>query len=80
MTANRVITRSGSEVLDKLFKVHFPGSIAGEAVPNPYKRADLNLPLHANKVAFITKEKVIKSFALFWAGKAAGDNFKPIIQ
>ena len=73
LTANGITTRSGSEVLDRLFEVHFPGSVVGESVPNPEGRVNLSLPLHANKVAFITKDKVIKSFASFGAGKAAGD-------
>ena len=35
LTANGKTTRSGSEVLDKLFNVHFPGSVIGDSVPNP---------------------------------------------
>ena len=79
LSTNGTITRSGSEVLDILFDVHFPGSVKGEAVPNKYEKVDLGKPHVASKVAFITKEKVIRSFASFGAGKAAGDNFKPIV-
>ena len=60
LTANGITTRSGSEVLDRLFEVHFPGSVVGESVPNPDGKVNLSIPLHANKVAFITKDKVIK--------------------
>ena len=78
LNKDNVKTVNGSEVISLLYDTHFPGSKEGLLKENPIRKITLANETLA-KVNFITSNKIFEAFQSFGAGKAAGDDFKPIV-
>ena len=61
-----------------LYDTHFPGSQIGKPTGNPHRCVCITNETLA-RVKYITPNKVKEAFQSFGSGKAAGDNFKPIV-